>query len=136
MDKKRLKEELKQFIGTVGYTIYSPIFRYVAITDGVKYLAEKASCYWLLDEIAIAQKTPKFLNDPALKEVLSWKLKKSEPEENYSEAFLTCEKDKDIIVFLKKIEFTDFPLNEITIYSQHTIIDDKVYIVLMLPSEY
>jgi hypothetical protein len=43
-------------------------------------------------------------------------------------ATLTCDDGNDNIVFTKKIEYTDFPLNEITLYFANHVIH--------LPSEY
>jgi hypothetical protein len=41
---------------------------------------------------------------------------------------LTCDDGNDNIVFTKKIEYTDFPLDEITLYFANNVIH--------LPSEY
>lgn len=45
-----LTQALQQFIGTENYYFLPqfPSFRY---TDGVKYLAEKAGAYWLIEAI-------------------------------------------------------------------------------------
>jgi hypothetical protein len=40
--------ELDQFIGTTGYHRVS---RTAVLTDGARYLAERAHCYWLMDVI-------------------------------------------------------------------------------------
>lgn len=45
-----LKQELEQFYGTENYYRISPFAPYV-LTDGVKYLADKAQCYWLVNDI-------------------------------------------------------------------------------------
>ena len=41
--------ELTQFIGTTGYYRIS---RRHLLTDGTKYLAEEAECFWMMDAIA------------------------------------------------------------------------------------
>ena len=40
---------LSQFIGTTGY--YRISHRHL-LTDGTKYLAEEAACFWMMDAIA------------------------------------------------------------------------------------
>ena len=52
---KLTKADLQQFTGTDHYYRHS-INRHVLFTDGVKYLADKAGAYWLLDEIALIQR--------------------------------------------------------------------------------
>ena len=46
MDNDELQANLTQFTGTERYYRIAPKF---LITDGVKYLADSAGCYWLLD---------------------------------------------------------------------------------------
>ena len=41
--------QLTQFIGTTGYYRIS---RRHLLTDGTKYLAEEAECFWMMDAIA------------------------------------------------------------------------------------
>lgn len=55
-----LKDDLKQFYGTEHYY---PITYNVAITDGVKYFADKAEAYWLITDIAINGTMHKELKD-------------------------------------------------------------------------
>lgn len=49
-----LKEELDQFIGGAAQWYRHPLNRKALYTDGVKYLAEKAGAYWLVDDICAA----------------------------------------------------------------------------------
>jgi hypothetical protein len=44
-----LLAELAQFTGTQGYT---RITRRHLLTDGARYLADHAECYWLVDAVA------------------------------------------------------------------------------------
>lgn len=44
-----LLEELAQFTGTSSYT---RITRRHLLTDGARYLADHAECYWLMDAVA------------------------------------------------------------------------------------
>ncbi len=50
------KQELRQFTGSETWYRHG-LVRSVLYTEGAKYLAEKGGAYWLLDEIAPAQKT-------------------------------------------------------------------------------
>ena len=47
--KKFDSSQLTQFIGT---TRYYRISRKHLLTDGTKYLAEEAECFWMMDAIA------------------------------------------------------------------------------------
>ena len=93
-------------------------------TDGIKYLAENGGAYWLLDSIASWQKESIIKSNQDLRQVQFWRLKVN-PDNS---AVLTCERDRDDVVITQKIPFTDFPLEEITLY----LCDG----VLLLPSEY
>jgi hypothetical protein len=50
LTSESLSFELAQFIGTEQYH-FNPLYRWMKYTDGVKYFAEKAGAYWLLDII-------------------------------------------------------------------------------------
>jgi hypothetical protein len=99
----------------------------VVYTDGVKYLADEADANWLIDEIALAQRRPKVSGE----HFQAWKLK-VEPSQ---QALLVCrrpappdEDGGDDVVYKKRIDFTDFPLDEVSLYC--------VEGTLMLPNEY
>ena len=80
----------------------------MTFTDGAKFLADRAGAYWLLDEIALAQ----WINRVKAEESQVWKFVVTG-----SMGDLTCEERADgNEVFAKKIEFTDFPLPEITLW--------------------
>jgi len=91
-------------------------------TVGIKYLAEVAQCWWLLDCIASHQ-TSKFLLNPKLREFQIWRLL---VEDN--SGILICEWDTNQEVLWQAIEYTYFPLSSIKLY--------LVKNVLMLPTEY
>jgi hypothetical protein len=118
--KKTLDEsELAIFTGSehwyqhwLGKTLY---------TDGVKFVAEQAAAYWLIDEIAINQTRPKVRAEKFQVWVLKVDLEKRK-------AVLTCDDGNGNVVFTKRIEFTDFPLVEIKFYYADGTI--------LLPSEY
>ena len=122
----KLEENLRQFTGTEKYysnSVYP--FRY---TDGIKYLADHAGAYWLLDGISNWQKDPIIKNNFDLSLIQFWKLKVNSDKS----AVLICERDLDESVITQRIPFTDFPLLEVTLY----LCDMQSQGILMLPSEY
>lgn len=107
-------ESLQQFTGTENW--YKHAFG-GSYTDGVKYLAENAGAYWLLDAIfSYARKEP----------FQVWNLTLSPC--GGSDAVLTMKEDSGAPEVVKQlIEYTDFPFNV-----ELWLIDG----VLILPSEY
>ena len=93
----------------------------IAFTDGAKYIADQAGAYWLLDEIALAQRFDKKV---AAEEFQVWKLTVN-PD---SSAMLVCEDGNDNMVFTKPIPFTDFPPEGVTFW----FANNDIY----LPSEH
>lgn len=93
----------------------------MTFTDGVKYVADTAGAYWLIDEIAIIQP---YEGAVAAEGFQVWKLK-ARPDHT---ATLSCEDGNMNTVYSKEIEFTDFPLDEIIFWFTSNVI--------MLPSEY
>lgn len=112
--------ELAQFTGTEFWYRHS-LNRNVTYTDGAKYVAETGGAYWLLDEIALTQ-----LSEPAVarQSLQVWTLS---VRENHT-ATLACEDGNHNQVYSKPIEFTDFPLDTITLWFSNNVI--------LLPSEW
>jgi hypothetical protein len=124
---EELKTALSQFHGTENYYTHS-VLKNLVFTDGVKFLADEASAYWLIDAIASHQCNQQIKQSPDLQDFQLWKL-----EVDGNKGVLFCYPDSDQpYVVRQEIEFTDFPLNEISFYLQKGS-DCKV---LMLPSEY
>jgi uncharacterized protein DUF6876 len=118
--------DLKQFTGTDVWYRHG-LYRKVSYTEGVKYMADHAGAYWLIDEIALTQLSEKKVREEPMQ---FWKLQKDAKGHG---ALLTCEdggKDGNSsrIVYKKKIEYTDFPLFSITLWFTDSVI--------LLPSEY
>lgn len=113
------KEELSRFTGSEQWYRHG-LCRRVIYTDGVRFVAERAGAYWLIDEIAFAQAEPTV----AREEFQVWKLLVN----GDSSATLACEDGNGTAVFSKRIEFTDFPAPGIDIWCANNTI--------YLPSEH
>jgi hypothetical protein len=112
--------DLQQFTGSENWYRHT-LNRDVLYTDGAQYLAEHGGAYWLLDTIAICQRHEKSI---ASEEFQVWKLTVREDHT----ATLTCGDGNDNIVYTQQLEFTHFPLAEMTLYFADNVIH--------LPSEY
>ena len=113
--------DLAQFTGTSTYYQHSLGVQY---TDGVRYLAEHAGAYWLIDAIASWQIDPRVHRDPMLQQIQFWKLVVNDDRS----ALLVCERDEGDIAVSQEIPFTDFPLKQVRLYFQNGVV--------LLPSEY
>lgn len=100
--------DLTQFTGSENWYCHN-LNRNIVYTDGAQYLAEAGGAYWLLDEIALANAYERMVN---AEEFQVWTLKKNK---SGSDAILTCEDGNSNRVYGKRIEFTDFPLDEVTL---------------------
>ena len=65
---QEISNELNQFYGSA--TLYKHWLG-LKYTEGMRYLAQEANCYWLLDAIASHQ-TTKLLSNPKLREFQIW----------------------------------------------------------------
>ena len=113
------KAELAEFTGTETWYRHS-LNPSVLNTDGIKYLAERAGAYWLVDEIALSQALQAVKGN----EFQVWKLQVTDN----ASAVLSCEDGNDTELYRQDIPFTDFPLPEIMIFYTDNVI--------LLPSEY
>jgi hypothetical protein len=118
--KRLTTNALRTFTGTEHWYRH-PLARNILYTDGARYVAVQGGAYWLLDEIALAQR---FLPAVAAEEFQLWKLTVKDDRT----ARLVCEDGNDRTVFSKSIDYTDFPLPEIVLYFTNDVI--------LLPSEY
>ena len=114
----QLLKNLAQFSGTQTYYKH-PLFSKFRYTDGVRYLAINAECYWLLEFIFGHQSNAKIRKTP----FQVWKLVK-----DGDKATITIEDGNDNLVKTFKLNYTSFPLEEYTLW----MIDG----VLLLLSEY
>ena len=114
------QHDLRQFTGSENWYQHR-INRNVLYTDGAKYVADEGGAHWLLDEIAIIQPYNKAV---AAEGFQAWTLA-VRPDHS---ATLTCDDGNGNTVFSKEIEYTDFPLAEITLWFANNVI--------YLPSEH
>ena len=123
ISKSDLESGLDNFTGSETWYQHG-LVRHITYTDGIKYLADKAAAHWLLDKIATLQLIPKIKRE----EFQVWRLKVGDKKT----ATLTCTDGgnggPEIELHSEKLEFTDFPLDEITIWFTGNTI--------LLPSEY
>jgi hypothetical protein len=114
------RHALRQFTGTEQWYRHG-LVRNVLFTDGAKYVADSAGAYWLIDEIAFAQK-----GEPAVaaEEFQFWKLAVNANQTGT----LTCEDGNGHAVFTKALAYTDFPAEGVEMYFTNNTI--------LLPSEY
>ena len=111
--------QLTQFIGTTGYYRIS---RRHLLTDGTKYLAEEAECFWMMDAIA-SHLSEIGTNDWFVQVRVAVKA---------SRATMIYDDGNAKEHARQEIPYTDFPLDTITLYAGW----DGEHWVIMLPSEY
>ena len=102
------KNDLKQFTGSENWYRHG-LNPNVLFTDGAKYVADEGGAYWLLDAIAICQRHEKAV---AAEPFQVWKLT-VRPDRTAS---LVCDDGNNNVVYTQQIEYSDFPLDEITLW--------------------
>ena len=118
MSKGELLAALAQFSGTTQW-YFHPLYKAFRYTDGVRFLAKNAECYWLLEFISSHQNNAKIKATP----FQTWKLVRKG-----SGCTITIDDGNGKIIKSFSLSFTTFPLNSFTLW-----MIDKV---LLLPSEY
>ena len=110
---------LTQFTGTERYYRIS---RKHLLTDGTKYLAENAECFWMMDAVA-----------SHLMEIgtADWFVV-IKTTVKHAKALMVYEDGNGHEHARQEIPYTDFPFAEITLYACW----DGEHWVIMLPSEY
>lgn len=128
----QLKTELAQFFGDL-IRYRHPFNRQVIYTPGVRHLAEKGKAYWLIDAIASWIGSEPFqqaaAEDYRINSMHFWKFERNrdKPSILYAKA-----DSPDEAFIIQEIEYTDFPLPEISIWAGF----DGEHWVLYLPSEH
>ena len=111
---------LRQFTGSGNWYRHA-LNRGVLFTDGAKHVADVAGAYWLLDEIALAQR---FEAKVKGEEFQLWRLTVN----GDATALLVCDDGNGTVVWSKAIPFTDFPAPGVELFCCNSTIH--------LPSEY
>jgi hypothetical protein len=111
-----LEDELARFTGTEHYYEHFTGFHY---TEGIKYLADRLRCHWLIDLVGSYQ--PQLRNVP----FQLWQIHVSQDQS----ALVTMAEDSGAPTLVsQQIRYTDFALPEFSFYC--------VERVVMLKSEY
>ena len=111
---------LAQFTGSERFYRHAMVHN-VIYAEGVKYVADTVGAYWLIDEIAFAQKhAPQLRNE----DFQNWELAVSAG----GSAVFNCDNGNGHGLYAKEIEWTDFPAPGVRYYFCND--------TLLLPSEY
>jgi len=119
MNTHELENNLSRFMGSENYYRVMPR---LVITDGVRYLANQANSYWLVSTIYSY-----LITQPIYSEFVVARLTVSGKT-----ADLVLDDGNEQVIAKQAIDYTDFPLDEISIYCSY---QEKTW-VLLLPSEY
>lgn len=132
-ESKLTQSELNQYNNGVNQWYRHPLHRKFFYSDGIKFMADKAKAYWLIDAIASHQ-SPKLYKDMRLRDFQIWELK---VDLEKGSAVLICKADLQCQpAVIQKIEATCFPLAELKLYVEYGCpSEDEVGYCLMLPSE-
>jgi hypothetical protein len=120
----QLLQDLQHFYGTEQWYRFNPLYRNFLLTDGTKYLAEKAGAYWFTDLIASYQ--TQLLRKQEWFQV--WNIKVSADRS----AQVWCDDGNGKALVTQDIPFTDFPLSEFSLYAEF----DGENLVILLKSEH
>ena len=112
---KLSEDDLRQFAGGTAYYYGHRLFRNIVFTDGAKYVADEGGAYWLLAEIAFAQRSEKRL---ARQPFQVWKLTVN-PDKT---GVITVEDGNYNVLLTKALDYTDFPAPEITLWFSSNVI--------------
>lgn len=120
----KIKTELQHFIGSE--TFYKIPLIGTKFTDGIKYLADAAECFWLVTDASVIAKS--LMNKSYFVTIDFRRLSEKEREESQCEALINYSDGNGHIFETHKYHVTDFPLDELRLF----FIDGT----LMLPREY
>jgi hypothetical protein len=119
-----LKVELQQFCGSE--TFFQIPLTKTRFTDGIKYLATAAECYWLITDASVIAKS--LLSKSYFITIDFKRLSEKEQKIQGCEAVITYGDGNDNILEKQPYQVTDFPLDELRLF----FVDNT----LMLPGEY
>lgn len=116
---EQLLEGLQQHSGSETFYKHG-LHSQIVYTEGVRFLAENAGAYWLLDAIVSHQLTPSV----AREDFQAWELQRNE-DDSWT---LSCHDGNHRFVAVQQIAFSTFPLSRIEVWLTNN--------TLLLPSEY
>lgn len=125
MSGPELKAALGHFTGSPTFMRYGLGNLVVYLTEGARFVAEKAGAWWLMDAVLSYQLHNKVRDEVFQVFRLAVDLEKHS-------AKLTIVDGNNQLLATQDIEFTDFPLDEIELWC----IYDGVVKTVLLPSEY
>lgn len=117
---KEFKNNLAQFCGSEDF-FSTQFIRGFVYTEGVRYFAEKAGAYWLVDDVALFFKNKVKMTGFATVKAIS----------KNNKVRLVLE-DEGVKYGEKRYSFSDLPEGEWLFYLQY----DGQRVFMMLPSEY
>ena len=124
MNPQELKTQLAAFSGTESF--YKIPLLNTVITDGIRYLANKANCFWLVTDASVVAKS--LMNRSSFITVDLKKLPTAQQKVLGYAAVVEYSDGNDTILETQKYHLTDFPLETIRLFFTNN--------TLMLPSEY
>ncbi|MCP4158757.1 MAG: hypothetical protein GY760_01675 [Deltaproteobacteria bacterium] len=120
----KIKEGLQHFNGSEMF--YKIPLIGTRFTDGLKYLANKAECFWLITDASVIAKS---LSNRSHFITIDFKrLSGKEREEEQCEAIIKYSDGNGNIYEMHRYNITDFPLDELRLFFVNN--------TLMLPGEY
>jgi len=123
---EELDRELGGFIGTVNY--YKSFPSGVYLTDGIKYVADRASAYWLFSDVSILIKG-KYKTVP----FQVWSL---DVRPDNTARLTMREGSGEPLLHDQMIEYTDFPVGTFEFWAVQGYVERETDFVIMLKSEY
>jgi len=120
----KIKEELQHFNGTELF-FKIPLIG-TRFTDGLKYLANVAECFWLITDASVIAKS--LSNRSEFITIDFKRLSEKERFEMQCEAIIKYSDGNDNVFETHRYHVTDFPLDELRLFFVNN--------TLMLPSEY
>ncbi|MGB5822389.1 MAG: DUF6876 family protein [Saonia sp.] len=124
IEPKQLEENLVAFNGTESFHKI-PLLNTV-ITDGIKFLADNANCFWLVTDTSVIAKS--LMNRSPFITIDFKKLSKEMQDALGYDAIIEYSDGNDHIMESHKYHTTNFPLENIRLFFTNN--------TLMLPSEY
>jgi uncharacterized protein DUF6876 len=118
--KKLCAADLNRFTGSANVWVHS-VNSAVVYSEGAKYVADRGGAHWLLDKIAIFQQC---IRRVAATDFQIWTLSVQQDQS----ATLTCRDDDSHVLYKERLYYTDFPLDEVTLWFKESTI--------LLPSEH